>query len=49
MSKKNKKKEAVNEPKKADVNETAKNEVVNDTIEQKLQVEVKNEKDKFLI
>jgi len=48
MSKKNKKKEAVNEPKKADVNETAKNEVANDTIEQKLQVEVKNEKDKFL-
>jgi len=48
MSKKNKKNEAINEPSKGNINEAENDKVDNETIEEKLQGEFKNEKDKFL-
>ena len=48
MSKKNKKNEAINEPSKGNINEAENDKVDNETIEEKLQGELKNEKDKFL-
>jgi len=48
MSKKNKKNEAINEPSKGNINEAENDKVDNETIEEKLQGELKNENDKFL-